>query len=335
MDLIKLIKRLSDADGVNGMDGVSALAAEILSQFGEVEMDSMGGITAFIKGKSNQTVMLDAHIDEIGLIVTDIDGDFLRVAACGGVDKRVLTAQEVTVHGKKNLFGVFCSVPPHIKNDKSDAPDISDMAIDTGLKHDELSAIVSPGDRVSFRQSATELIGGKLTGKSLDNRAGCAAVIAAVQMLCDNAIPQKNVIVSLSAQEEIGLRGAKTATFRNTPDEAIVVDVSFGKFDGIANHKTGRLGGGPMIGISPITDREITERIKVIASACSIPVQYEVMGSSTGTNADVISVTKSGVKTALISIPLLNMHTPTEVIDTSDVEMTARLIARYIGKVKA
>ncbi len=332
MEVKELLKALSNANGVTGLNDAIEIAEKELSKLGQVECDNMGGLAAKIEGKSNYTILLDAHIDEIGMIVTEIDEDFIRVAECGGIDVRVLISQEVIIHGKKDIFGVFCSVPPHLKSEKDTVPKITEMAIDVGMKHDDIIKIVSVGDRVSFRQKAAEMVNGRITGKSLDNRAGCAAVIEAAKMLCEGGTPPCNLIVSLSAQEELGLRGARTAAYKYSPDEAIVVDVSFGSFPSIPKQKTGKLGGGPMIGISPITDRIMTAKLQEIAEKCNIPYQCEVCPSSTGTNADVISVTKSGIRTALTSIALLNMHTPAEVIAIDDVTNTAKLIAEYVRK---
>ncbi len=332
MDLKQLTIALSNATGVTGLNGAIDVAKAELSTLGTVECDRMGGIAAKIEGKNNHTVLLDAHIDKIGLIVTEIDGDFIRVAKCGGVDVRTLISQEVVIHGKCDIFGVFCSVPPHIKSEKNVVPDLNNMAIDVGMSHDDITEIVSVGDRVSFRQKAVELLNNRITGKSLDNRAGCAAIIEAAKMLCDDGKSECNIIISLSAQEELGMRGARTSAFKYSPNEAIVVDVSFGAYPGVPKQQSGKLEKGSMIGISPVTDRYMTAKMKDLASENDIPYQCEVCGGTTGTNADVISVTKAGIPTALLSIPLLNMHTPTEVISLTDVENTAKLIAEYVRK---
>ena len=332
MELKELIIKLSDADGVTGLDEALNIAEKELSPLGKVTRDNMGGLAAEIKGKKDYTLLLDAHIDEIGMMITAIEDGFVRVAKCGGIDVRTLISQEVVIHGKENIFGVFCSIPPHLKGESKNFPDIDEMGIDIGLSKDDAEKIISIGDRVSFRQKAVSLIGDRISGKSLDNRAGCAAVIRAAEILCDDGDAPCNIVVSLSAQEELGLRGARTATYNYFPDEAIVVDVSFGAFQGIPSQKTGKLTKGPMICISPITDRFMTGSLIDICENEKIPYQREVCGSSTGTNADIISVTKSGVKTALISIPLLNMHTAAETISLDDVENTAQLIAEYVRK---
>ena len=327
MDITKLLCELSNACGVTGESGALDVAQSCLDDLGEVKRDIAGGLTCTF-GEGERTLMLDAHSDEIGFIVTAIDGDFLRVAAVGGIDTRVLADAEVTVHGKENLFGVFSSIPPHLKKDADKAPEIDVMTVDCGLPKEELERLVTLGERVSFNCEAAPMLGSRITGKSLDNRAGVAAVILAAHAIDRLKCPFK-VIVSLSAQEELSLRGARTATYSAAPDEAIVVDVSFGDGPDVPKSMCGKVSAGAMLGFSPVLSRAMTKRLATLADEENIPYQSEVMSGSTGTNADVISISRSGVSTALISIPLRNMHTNAEVVDTSDIEATARLIAAY------
>jgi endoglucanase len=320
---------LSSAHGVSGLDGALAVAERALAGLGlKTERDDMGGLVAVIEGGSKR-VMLDAHIDEIGMIVRSLDGGFLRVASVGSPDERVLIGQEVTVHGREDIYGLFSSVPPHLKKESADAPKLADVAIDTGYGAERLAELVSPGDRVSFRVNATKLLGNRVTGKSLDNRAGCAAVIAAAaKILQSNNRP--TVIISLSGQEELGLRGARTAAFAHTADEAVAVDVSFADVAGAREGDCGRLGGGPMIGISPVLSRGVTDRLIKSAESAGLAYQREVMGGSTSTNADVIGITGGGIACGLVSIPLRNMHTPVEVVDLDDVAAVAQLLAEFV-----
>lgn len=328
-DLKQLVIELSNAHGVSGLDGALTVAERALGDLGlTAERDDMGGLVAVIKGGSKR-IMLDAHIDEIGMIVRSLDGGFLRVASVGSLDERVLIGQEVTVHGREDIYGVFCSLPPHLKKESTDAPKLADIAIDTGYSAERLAEVVSAGDRVSFRTAAAELLGDRITGKSLDNRAGCAAVLdAAAEIMGRNERP--TVIISLSGQEELGLRGARTAAFRHTADEAVAVDVSFADVAGAREGDCGKLGGGPMIGISPVLSRRVTDELIKTAESAGIAYQREVMGGSTSTNADVIGITGGGIACGLVSIPLRNMHTPTEVVDVADVAAAAKLLANFV-----
>ena len=329
MELKELLLSLSEADGVGGGSTVLQIAENALASLGEVRRDPMGGLLCTI-GSGTRRVLLDAHIDEIGFVVTAIDGAFLRVAACGGVDVRTLADQDVIVHGKQELFGVFSSLPPHLKKESEKAPKLEDMMIDCGLSHDRLTELVTPGDRVSFAVRPCDMLNGRLTGKSLDNRAGVAVVIDAARRLAD--LDDVTLLVSLSSQEEIGCRGAKTASFAADPSEAIVVDVSFGDGPDVPARSCGKLGFGPMIGVSPILDSAMTKSMIFTAQTQGIPFQLEAMGGTTGTNADPITISKSGVPTALVSIPLRNMHTACEVVELQDLIRTSDLIVAYVGE---
>ena len=329
MELKELLFALSAADGVGGGGSAREVATAALSSLGEVTQDAMGGLLCTI-GSGARRVLLDAHIDEIGFLVTAIDGDFLRVAACGGVDVRTLADQEVIVHAKQELFGVFASLPPHLKKESEKAAKIDEVMIDCGLSHDCLIELVTPGDRVSFATKPCDLRNGRVTGKSLDDRAGVAVVIEAARRLA--SCPDVTVLACLSSQEELGIRGARTLTFAADPTEAIAIDVSFADGPAVPPRECGKLGAGPMIGVSPVLDRPMTDRLIALAKEGNIPYQLEVMGDHTGTNADAISLTKAGVPTALISLPQRNMHTACEVVDLADLQRTVDLIVAYVEK---
>ncbi len=324
--LKQMLKELSEADGLSGVYDAVAIAESYLSKYAVVRREG-NNLIGEIKGKTDYTVMLDAHIDEIGLVVTSVNNGFLKVSNVGGIDRRMLAGMKVTVHGKEKVRGVFCSTPPHL--DKSDnVKNIEDMYIDTGLG-DKASDLVSVGDRITFEQSFESLMGTKVTGKALDNRAGCVALIRCAELLKGKELPC-NVLILLSDAEEIGGMGAKTKAFANFPDEAVAVDVSFGNAPDIESEKTGTLGDGAMLGISPLLSKCVTDGLKNAAQNGGYKFQYEVMGGKTGTNADHIALTRSGVKTGLLSIPLRNMHTPVEVVDIADVESVANILAEYI-----
>ncbi len=326
-DLIEILKELCEADGLNGVYGALDVAEKHLSKVASVRREG-NNLIGEIKGKDDFTVMLDAHIDQIGMVVTSIDHGFLRVANVGGIDNRMLAAMKVTVHSAQPVRGVFCSVPPHLgKEDKVLTMDA--MYIDTGLG-EKAKDFVSVGDCVTFEQSFAELSGDRVTAKSLDDRAGCAALIRCAEILSKEKELPCNVVFLLSDAEEIGGMGAKTKAFKVFPDEAVAVDVSFGDSPDLNPEKTGKLGDGAMIGISPFLSKDVTDGLKNAAKHKGIKHQFEVMGGRTGTNADHIALTRSGVKTGLLSIPLRNMHTPVEVVDTADIESVANILAEYI-----
>lgn len=327
-----LLFRLCCAVGVAGISEASEVAAAELSKYAEVHMDDMGGVIAVIKGESDYNILLDAHIDEIGMMVTAIDDSgFLKVAPAGGIDLRVLPNSLVTVHGKRNIKAIFCSTPPHLKKDDDDKfSDFDSLYLDTGLSGKNAKELISIGDRVSFCTEPVELLNGKIAAKSLDDRAGCAALIFVAKQISERGVPPITVTIALSAQEELGCRGAKISAFGSGADEAIAVDVSFGFSSDLPAEKCGKLGEGPMLGVSPVLSKEITNKLLAVSKNKGIPIQFEGMGGTTSTNADVIGVTKSGIKCGLLSIPLKNMHTPVETLVVADVASTANLITEYI-----
>lgn len=281
-----------------------------------------------------KTVLLDAHIDQIGLILTYItDEGFIKFDSVGGIDIRLLPAQQVEIHGRKNIKGIVCSVPPHLLHGGSDVPEIASLAIDTGYSKAELEKLVSQGDFISFCGEFEELIGDRVTGLALDDRCGVAAILHALRILGNKKL-NCNVKILFSSQEELGERGAKISAFDINPDIAIAVDVSFGYVAGEDEYKCGKLEKGAMIGISPSLSREISDALIKTAEINDIPYQIEVMSGLTSTNADQFSVNRSGAKACTVSVPLKYMHTPVEIISMKDVEFTGQLIAEYLKGVK-
>ena len=331
IETIETLKQLSDSVFIGHKRDALKIAEQTLGDFAE-KKELFGGNTAFlIKGESEKTILLEAHIDEIGFTVTGVsDNGFLSVANAGGFDLRALPATRVTVHGKEDIPAVFTSIPPHLSKEDAVFDDIAKLYIDTGLG-EKAKELISIGDFVTFRSKAANLLGTRVTGKALDNRAGVLALLLVANILRGKRLPQ-NVLILLCNQEEIGTRGAVTSAFALKPQEAICVDVSFGDFPGISPAECGTLGEGPMLGNSPILDRDITLSLKAIADTADIPYQNEVMGGKTSTDADMVSISREGVPTALVSIPLRNMHSPVEVVDTADIEAAAKLIAEYVFK---
>ncbi len=328
MDIKNVLCSLSNAAAIGTVREAADIVHQYLSPF--TEHKQLGGLSSLytLKGDGNYTILIDAHIDEIGMIVTAVsDSGFVTVAKCGGIDLRLLSSKEVVIHGKRKVRGVFISTPPHLSGDDAAPDDISEFKIDTGLKN--AREIISLGDFVTFDTTAAALLDDTVCGKSLDNRAGVTCLIELAFRLKNKRLPC-NVAFLLSDGEELGLRGVRTAVFDSTPDEAIVIDVSFGDGPDISPYKCGKMGKGAMIGVSPVLSKEMTNALNLIAADNAIPYQSEVMGGNTSTNADVISVTKCGVPTALVSIPLRNMHTPVETVKLSDISSVCDILEGYI-----
>ncbi len=336
MDLNKTIMSLCLAKGVSGDESEAAeLALSMLKEYTDDCCIKNGNVIGHfgVKGKKPH-VLIDAHIDQIGLVVTHITKDgFLKISNCGGIDRRILAAQQVVVMGNVPINGVICSVPPHLETDESKVPEMADICIDVGMSKEQAEKVISLGDKIVFAPHCEKLLGDRISGTSLDDRCGVAAVLRAMDIVKDKAL-QCEVTVLFSTQEEVGERGAKIAAFDIDPDIALAVDVSFALTSDDSELKCGKMGKGCMIGFSPVLDRGLSERFKEIAIGKELPYQTEVMSGTTGTNADRFSVNRGGVKAVTLSIPLKYMHTPAEVISVSDVENTARLIAAYLEEVK-
>ena len=320
---------LSAADGIGCVDDASSLAFEALGKYCNVKHLDNLSVIGEIKGKSDYTLLLDAHIDEVGFIVTHVsESGFLTVQKCGGIDLRHLPAKVVTVHGKEKITGVFASIPPHLSKGEELPDNITEYKIDTmlGAKAKEL---INVGDFVTYKATPDEMLGTTVTGKAFDDRAGCAVLLELARRLSGKELPI-TVKFLFSDAEELGLRGAGTAAFEFTPDEAVAIDVSFGNGPDISPFECGVLGEGAMIGISPVLNRTVTNALIKAAEETGVKFQREVMGGRTSTNADVISVTKSGIKSGLISVPLRNMHTDCEVLDLNDLISVCDILEKYI-----
>lgn len=325
MDLKNLLITLASSEGVGYMDTVADIAAKQLSPFSKVTKTDNCLMAEF--GEGDYTIMLEAHMDEVAMIVTEVfDDGFLSVAPVGSIDARLLPAQPVKIYGKQTVSGTFTSVPPHIKNEDS-VPSFDTCKIDTGDM--AIGEKVSQGDLVLFDAPAIELKNNRISSKALDNRAGMAAVIMAAKKIATQN-PKSKVVLLFPTGEELGLRGARVSAYDIPADECIVVDVSFGDCMEVPASKTAKLGSGAMIGISPVLDKNIYNKLKRLAKENGIPFTLEVMGGATSTDADVITLTRSGIPSGLISIPLRNMHTPAEVVDINDVKAVANLIAAYV-----
>ncbi len=329
MDIKERLFALSNIDAVGNIKEASDLAFEMLSLYCECEKTDTLSVIGYLKGESDYTLMLDAHIDQIAMVVTNVDDNgFLTVSNAGGIDLRMLPSRRVIVHAKQKITAVFSATPPHLASGEYEYTDIADIKLDTALGK-KAKEIVTVGDYVTFDTKPFELLNNRVCGNSFDDRAGVACVIEVAKRLKDKKLPF-NVAFVLSDGEELGLRGTRTAAFKVNPNEAIAVDVSFGDGIGISEEESGKLGSGAMIGISPCIDSKISKKLINIAKEKNIFYQTEVMAEKSGTNADMIAVSREGVRTCTLSIPLRNMHTDCEILDISDLESVCDLLCEYI-----
>jgi endoglucanase len=333
-EFAELIMRIADSDGVSGNEsGTAALCRSELLKYTDRAEIKNGNVIANFGTRSDKKphVLLDAHLDRVGLIVTGITEDgFVKADCIGGLDRRIFPAQRVIIRGTEDISGVICTLPPHLKKESS-VMEKDSIYIDPVLCRKKTAEKVCLGDVISFDSPCTELLNGRICGAGLDDRCGIASIIKALDSLNGeyDSLPYSFTVL-LSAQEELGERGACIGAYDIDPDISIAVDVSFALCGGENPRKCGELSKGCMIGIAPSLDRELSHWFIDRAKDRGIPFQTEVMNGTTGTDADRFSVSKSGSKAVTLSIPLRYMHTPAEVIDVSDCELTAELIAEFL-----
>lgn len=338
MDLKQLTMELCSLAGPSGFESaVFDYIADYIAPLADtVSTDALGNLMAVKRcGKPGaKTLLLDAHMDEIGLIVTAAEDGFLKFAALGGVDPRMLPAREVKVLTEPPLFGVIDTMPVHVlKGEEMDkSVPLDKLTIDVGLSQEEAERLVPPGTPAVFAAGCEELGRGRLCGKALDDRSCAAILIKAFEDLSAMDLPA-DVYLLISTQEEVGGRGAITGAWSVDPDYAIVVDVTHARTPD-AKDVTTDLGKGAAIGIGPNMNRAMTKRLFALAAEKSIPCQPEVCPGRSGTNAEEIQVSRAGVATALVSLPVKYMHTPLETALVEDMESVRRLVVAFAAEME-
>lgn len=341
-DLKAHLKRLVEAHAPSGHEAPirGILREEWAGYVDEFQQDKLGSLIGVKRAtqppSTPRKIMLAAHMDEIGLMVRDIVDGFIYVHRISGVDNRVMLAQPVIVHGTSPLRGVVAAIPPHLLTDRERKryPTFDQLVIDVGLPHDEVIAQVSPGDLITPDAPLVELQGRKVAAKALDDRACVAAVSVCLDAL-KGMSHVWDVYAAATVQEETGLLGATTAAHHINPDIAIALDVTFADQPGVGENSAGEMNKGAVIGIGPNFHIKLSEQIEKTAKYHEIKVQHEALPGRSGTDAWAIQVSREGVPTALLSIPIRNMHSPVETVDLGDIERTGRLLAHFIAGLDA
>lgn len=340
MTLTETILELSAMAGPAGFEQpVAERVKELLTEYmDEVQTDVMGNVVGVRRcGSENaKKLLFDAHIDEIGFIITGIDEGFLRFSTLGSVDARMLPASEIKILTESPIIGIVDTLPPHLQKDgESDkALKAEDLTIDIGMKQEEAAAAVPLGTAAVFNTGARLLGDGMICGKALDDRACFAAVLRALELLRDAKL-EVDLYVLASVQEEVGTRGAKTGAFAVNPDWCVSVDVGHAVTPDCKNYETKDCGGGTVISKGPNMNRALTELTVHLAKENGIKHQIGIEASGdSGTNARVIQISREGVATALLGIPLKYMHSPVETICIADAEETARLLCEIAKALK-
>lgn len=335
-EILPFLKELLSLPGLSGHEAPVAEHIERIWRelADEVQRTPLGSVHAVRFGSApapRPRALLAAHMDAIGLMVTQIVDGFLRVTGIGGIDARILPGQSVTVYGREVLPGVVVMPTPRLL-----PPDLSDgvvpmehLWVDVGLPAEEVTQKVQVGDLVAFGSLPTELSGETLSGHSLDNRASVAALTVSLQALRGRTLNWDAIFVA-TVQEEETMAGALTSTFLEKPALAIAVDVTFAKGPGANDWQTFPLGKGITLSWGPNIHPAVHRRLKEVAERAEIPYSVEYTPRHSGTDAYAMQIVAEGIPTAVVSIPLRYMHTPVEVVSLKDIQRAGRLLAEFL-----
>lgn len=341
-DQKKYLKTLVETHGSPGFEErVQEVFRQRVSEACDsVTTDVMGSVTACRNEKGKVKVLLDGHSDEIGFLVTYVDDNgYLWFTPSGGWDPEVVVSQRVLVHTKEGpVSGVIGKKAIHLMDpdDRKKKSELHNLWIDIGAKDgDEAREIVRVGDPITMDAPFREVLGGRAVAKSFDNRIGLYAVSETLRGVSKK---MKAALYGVSAvQEEIGLRGAKTAAYAVEPAVGIAIDVTHATdYPNVSKNRHGefKLGGGPVIGRGPNINIKVFDRLVEVAEKKKIPYQIEAEGRGTGTDANVIQLTRSGVATGLVSLPLRYMHNPCEMLQIEDLDNLVKLLIAFVESVQ-
>lgn len=333
---VSLLKEICEIAGAPGFESRvrEIVVREVKPHADEVSIDNMGNITAVKKGRDRKRVMVAAHMDEIGFIITHIDDNgFLRFHTLGGFDPKTLTAQRVIVHGRKDLVGVMGSKPIHLMSpdERNKVPQITDYFIDLGLPKEEVVKLVRVGDPVTRQRELIEM-GNCVNCKSIDNRVSVFILIETLKQLKDHPY---DLYAVFTVQEEVGIRGANVAAHHIQPDFGFGLDTTIAyDVPGSQPHEqVTRLGKGTAIKImdgSTICDVRMVEFMKQTADRHKILWQPEILPAGGTDTAGVQRMGKTGSIAGAISIPTRHIHQVIEMADKSDIRGSIDLLTACI-----
>jgi len=345
MAIPELLDRLLRAPGPSGQETRPAQAWRDWCEpwATEVGVDDVGSSWARVAGRSDgPKLIVVGHIDEIGLHVTHIDDEgFLRFGQVGGWDAIVLVGQRVVLDTREGpVRGVIARKPIHLlkDDDRKKAPELKDLHIDIGAADgDEARSLVRIGDMGVIDVDPLEFPGGRVVSRSLDNRVGCYVAARAAQLVAEAGGSPGDVVAMAVAQEETSFGGARTSAYRHDPAVAIAVDVTFATdqpgvtLGEMTKHE---LGSGATVSRGTTLNPRVFELLYDAGTDAGIAFTVESHGRSTGTDADAIHVSRAGVPTGLVSVPLRYMHSPVEMVQLSDIEAAAQLIAAFARRLE-
>ena len=334
-ELLAFLKNLITTPGLSGYESpIRQLIEEVWRPLtNEMTVSRLGSLHALKRGSAAEprsSLMITAHMDIIGLMVTSISDEFLHVTEVGGIDPRVLPGQPVTVHGRKELPGLIVQPPAHLLPPENNHGPVKleNLLVDLGLEGAEVKRLVRPGDLVSFAQPPIEMQDEVLVGRSLDNRASIAVLTGCLQELKSRPL-RWDLWAVASTQEEETLGGGATSTYQLHPDLAVILDVTFASSPGSSGYKTFPMGEGLTLGYGPNVHPALHKAFKELAEKLEIPCKDEFMPRHSGTEAYSIQVAAEGMPTMIIGIPIRYMHTQVEMVSMKDISRTGRLLAEF------
>ena len=335
---IKLLKEICETPGAPGFEQPirKVVLRELKGLADEVSLDNMGNVIALKKGKARKKVMVAAHLDEIGFIVTHIDEQgFLRFHTLGGFDPKTLTAQRVIVHGKKDIIGVMGSKPIHIMNQEERGKNvkIEDFFIDLGLPKKEVEKYVSVGDPITRERDLIEM-GENVNCKSIDNRISVFILIEALKKLKGAKLPY-DLYAVFTVQEEVGIRGANVSSLQIQPDFGFGLDTTIAyDVPGAKPHEyVTKLGEGTAIKImdsSTICDYRMVAYMKKTADKHKIKWQPEILPAGGTDTAGIQRMSAGGAISGAVSIPTRHIHQVIEMANKKDIQGAIDLLSACV-----
>ena len=335
MEKLKLLKQLSETAGAPGFEyRIRNLILETGEKFADSSrIDNMGNLILFKKGKSDKKVMIAAHMDEIGFMVTHIDDKaFVRFQPLGGFDPKTVVSQRVVIHGKEDIYGVVSSKPIHIMSpeERKQSPKLKDFFIDTGRSKKDLEALIETGNPIT-REAACIEMGDCINGKSLDNRISVFILLEVLRKLKDEVLPY-DLYAVFTVQEEVGLRGVQTATLEIQPDFAFALDTTIAyDLPGAAGHEqVSKLGEGiavKLMDAGVIADYRMVDFMKKTAKKHEIKYQCEALPGGGTDTARMQQFVKSGSIAGAFSVPTRHLHQTIESVHKEDVKSGINFVA--------
>lgn len=340
MNHLNLLKSICEVAGAPGFEQRirNLVIKEVSPMVDQVSTDNMGNVTAFIKGKdSSKKVMITAHMDEIGFIVTHIDDNgFVRFHTLGGFDPKTLTAQRVIIHGKKDLIGVMGSKPIHVMSpeERNKVPKTTDFFIDLGMSKKEVEEYIEVGDPITRERELIEM-GDCVNCKSIDNRVSVFILIEALRKIKQ---PPYDIYGVFTVQEEVGIRGAQVATQAIQPDFGINLDttIAFDVPGAPAHEKVTELGKGTAIKIMDsrtICDYRMVRFMKETADKNKIKWQHEILTAGGTDTSALQQMTAGGSIAGAISIPTRHIHQVIEMAHKKDIDNSIKLLVKCVESI--